>query len=154
MPQIHREQFGLFHVTTTTQDKIPWCITAGVPEHLIHCLALARNIYGAKIHAFSILPNHLHLILSPGIKGLSKFMQAFKSRSIKGLQKPLHGLIERRSWQAGFYDERIRNENQLSAAMAYVQGNGMKHGFAREIMDWPWTSLHFPTTVDPLDFWW
>ena len=56
-------------------------------------------------------------------------------------------------WQSGFYDEWIRDERQLSAAIAYVQGNGMKHGLAREIEEWPWSSLHYQELMDPLDIW-
>lgn len=110
MPQIHRQQFGLFHVTTKTQDNIPWCIQSGVPEHLINTLVLARNMHKAKLHAFCILPNHIHVLVSTGEKGLSKFMQAFKSNSVKELRQRPDGLLKTIRWQAGFYDERIRDE--------------------------------------------
>ncbi|MDD5054903.1 MAG: hypothetical protein PHZ00_01395 [Candidatus Peribacteraceae bacterium] len=56
-------------------------------------------------------------------------------------------------WQAGFHDEIIRDHRQRSAAIGYVLGNGVKHGCAKEIHEWPWSSLHFPDMVDPLDVW-
>lgn len=56
-------------------------------------------------------------------------------------------------WQKSFHDERIRNAQQRSSALAYVQGNAMKHGLVTNITDWPWASLHFPELLDPMDVW-
>jgi hypothetical protein len=64
-----------------------------------------------------------------------------------------HACVSSFRWQSGFYDEWIRDERQQSAAIAYVQGNGMKHGLVKEIMDWPWSSLHYPERMDPLELW-
>ena len=151
MPQIHYQQ-GLFHVTTNTQDRRRVCLKKGIPELLIHTLDATRSIHGAKLHAFCILPNHIHL-LAPGEKGLSKFMQTFKSNSTKEIRKQYKHLSKTFRWQAGFYDERIRDERQRSAALHYILGNAVKHKLVKEIMDYPWTSLHFPSLIDPLDLW-
>ncbi len=151
MSQIHYQQYGIFHVTTKAKDNIPWCTKEGVPDLLIDHLCKTRDINGALLHAFCILPNHVHLILCPGPKGLSKFLQSFKSNSVKELRA--RDVPYAVGWQAGFHDERIRDAVQRSAAIGYVQGNGMKHGLAKEVMDYPWTSLHFSSRVDPLDVW-
>ncbi len=153
MSQIHREQFGIFHITTNTVISNSWCTWNGVPQCLIDHLCRARDLYHAELYAFCILPNHVHIILSPGPKGLSRFMQAFKSNSVKYLRKQHVAQAKEIGWQENFYDERIRDEQQRSNALAYVQGNAMKHGLVQEILDWPWTSLHFPSKLDLLDIW-
>jgi len=132
-------------------DNFAWCTNKGVPRRLIDHLCKTRDVYGALLHAFCILPNHVHLVLCPGPKGLSKFMQSLKSNSAKNL-RTVRGL-ENFRWQTGFYDERIRDSNQRSSAMAYVQGNAMKHRLVSEIIDWPWTSLRHPEAVDLLEPW-
>lgn len=149
MPQKHREQYGVFHVVTKTKDRSTWCTRNGVPECLIGQLCKTRDVYKAELYAFCILPDHAHIILTPGPRGISKFMQAFKSNSVKYLRTQ-HANI---GWQENFYDERIRDEKQRSAAVAYVQGNGMKHHLVKEVLDWPWSSLHFPSSLDPMDLW-
>lgn len=78
-------------------------------------------------------------------------MQSFKSNSVKELLAK-SGRKDIR-WQVGFYDERIRDGAQRSTAMAYVLGNGMKHGLVDEVTKWPWTSLHYPEAVDLLETW-
>ncbi len=153
MPQIHRKQFGLFHITNKTENNVPWCTCDGIPNILIKNLFETKAIYKAGIHAFCILPNHIHLILTTSHRGLSRFMQSFKSNSAKEIRAMSSRYASRFRWQSGFYDEWIRDERQLSAAIAYVQGNGMKHGLAREIEEWPWSSLHYQELMDPLDIW-
>lgn len=153
MPQIHRQQFGLFHVTTKTDNNVPWCTRNGIPDLLIRNLMTTKNNDKTGIHAFCILPNHIHLIISTGQKGLSRFMQSFKSNSAKEIRTTFPESAGSFRWQEGFYDELIRDERQQSAAIAYVHGNGAKHGLAKEIEDWPWSSLRFQKLMDPLDLW-
>ena len=132
-------------------DSVPWCAEEGIPNLLIEHLCKTRDTNKALLHAFCILPHHIHLILCPGPKGLSKFLQSFKSNSVKELHK--RDGLSHIGWQSGFHDERIRDKAQISKAVAYVQGNGMKHGLAKEVADYPWTSLHFPSVLDPFESW-
>ncbi len=184
MPQKHYAQHGVFHVNTKTKNRIEWCTFAGIPEILIETLCRTRDIHGAQLHAFCILPDHVHMIISPGVKGLSAFMQTFKKNATENVKDFIVSLghdvpaaenkntidtlpntikisaggtscpaVENIGWQNGFYDERIRDGRQSSAAMAYVHGNGMKHHLVKEIEDWPWTSLHFPAFINPMELW-
>lgn len=140
-------------MTARTADNVPWLIYENIPHILIDHLRMARDIYKGELNAFCILPDHLHLILCPGERGLSKFMQAFKSNSMKILRKNYDMQAKSFRWQAGFYDRRIRSARQRSAAIGYVQGNAMKHRLVHEVMDWPWTSLHFPSVIDLAELW-
>ncbi len=169
MSQRHA-QIGIFNVTTNANDKIPWCTWFGIPEILIENLAMTRDVKKAQLYAFNVLPNHVHIIVSPGEQGLSKFMQSFKSNSMKNIQDyllrsrdvPWPGLRRGGSaaeikrciaWQHGFHDEHIQDGRQCSAAMGYVQGNAMKHGLVDDIMQWPWSSLQYPHLLDPMELW-
>ncbi len=166
MPQHRDIQFGIFHVTTRTADSRPWCTQLDIPEILIENLRLSRAAQAAKLYAFNVLPNHMHIILSPGTKGLSRFMQSFKSNGVKDVRDHLRKTMivpQRRgvaaagikgiAWQKSFFDERIRDSRQCGMAMAYVQGNAMHHSLVTGILDWPWTSLHFPHLLDEMEMW-
>jgi len=152
MSQKHYQQtYAIFHITTNTKDAIPWCTSKSIPMILIKHLCVTRDIYQTQIFAFCILPDHVHCILCPRPKGISKFMQSFKSNSTKEVRKNQQFALV--AWQQGFHDEGIRDSAQRSAAIGYVQGNAMKHGLVKEITDWPWTSLHFPSFIDPMEVW-
>lgn len=145
MPQKHPQQQGTFHVTTSVRDRAPICIAKGIPKRIIHHLCETRGMQGAKLYAFCILPDHIHILLSPGEKGLSGFLHAFKKNSSRDIRSLF--------WQKGYHDERIRDSRQRGTVAGYIQGNAMKHHLVSDILDWPWTSLHFPQMLDPMEIW-
>ena len=95
MPQIRHFQHGLFHVTTCAADNIPWCTMPGTPEIIIQNLFATRDLYQAKIYAFCVLPTHMHILLDPRERGISTFMQSFKSNAMKNIREqfPYRGRI-------------------------------------------------------------
>ena len=179
MTQRHFEQKGIFHVTTNAKQKIPWLTWKNVPETLIDKLHMTRNMQKAAIYAFCILPNHMHIIVRPGEKGLSAFMHSFKRNAMKDIRSFRSGrsrssATERRTdivqimhkpplrngespivleWQKGFHDERIESADQLENTLAYVRCNAWRHGLVEAPQDWPWSSIHFPFIVDPVEIW-
>jgi REP element-mobilizing transposase RayT len=169
MTQSHCQQEGTFHITTNAKGKIPWCTAPGVPEILIDNLIMTRNMSGAKVYAFCILLNHVHIVVSPGEKGLSKFMQSFKCQSARDINllhaskqsvirsgDPRVSAPENEAtiqWQKGFFDEIIQDSEQRSNALTYVQYNAWRHGLTDEPDGWPWSSLRFQQWIDPTEIW-
>lgn len=178
MAQKHLEQWGTFHITSNAKNGVPWCLWPGVPGLLIDNLVMTRNLYGADLYAFCILPDHMHIILNPGPKGLSRFMHSFKRNSSKDICNILErsGSRTRASvnttitrsrgsvtpaasegffsgWQNGFYDERILDDLQRSNALAYVQHNAYRHGLTDDPYGWLWSSVMFQDVLDPLEVW-
>lgn len=163
MGQKHGEQLGTFHITTNAKGNVPWCTLPDVPAILIDNLIMTRNVLKGQVYASCILPDHMHMIVSPGEKGLSEFIQSFKKNSSRDARK----ILQRRSgdsviaadmnvcsgWQKGFHDERIRDGKQCGSALNYVQRNALHHGLVKDVMDWPWTSLHFERFLDEMEMW-
>ncbi len=155
MSQRH-SQFGIFHITTNALDRKPWCTVPGAPMILIETLCLVRDLQLGNIYRFCVLPDHMHIIMSPGPKGLSAFMHSFKTNSSKNIRDFLKikgGNALFNGWQAGFHDERIQSSGQCGAARNYVEGNAAQHGLVREPSDWPWTSIHFQDRLDMMELW-
>ena len=161
MTQRHGMQIGTFHITTNSKAKIPWCTHRGIPELLIDNLLMTKNLHGAKIFGFCILPDHIHLLLEPGEKGLSNFMHSFKRNAMRDV-KTLHRSGGSRTsatvcdviaWQKGFHDERIRDPEQRSHALSYIRTNPIHHNLCTSVEEWPWVSDHFPHLLDPMEIW-
>lgn len=162
MSQRHGEQLGMFHITTNAKGKVPWCTLPGIPEILIDNLVMTRNVLKGQLYSFCILPNHLHIIVSPGKKGISEFMRSFKTNSSRDISLFLRSGGPRTSaasgkefsgWQKSFYEERIRDGRQCGSVMDYVQRNALRHKLVQESLDWSWTSLHFPHLLDEMEMW-
>jgi len=43
----------------------------------------------AQLHAFCILPDHVHIIMSPGMKGLSAFVHSWKRNTMRDVRRLL-----------------------------------------------------------------
>ena len=166
MSQKHYKQDGTFHITTNSKKDIPWCTWPGIPEILIDNLFMTRNVQNAKVYSFCIMPDHMHILLSPGEKGLSAFMHSFKRNAMWDIRKIISTLRSGRSrssapavyncipkWQKGFYDERIRTSDQRTNALNYIKQNPIKNHLVTNISDWPWHSIHFEHLLDSTDFW-
>jgi len=114
-----------------------------------------------KLHAYCIMPNHVHVLLTPnpsegtafeadalhpigevpdGESPLSKITHSLKSYTANEANKVL-----RRSgtfWQAESYDHWVRDEDELERVVNYVRGNPITAGLADRHQDWFWSSCH------------
>jgi putative transposase len=171
MSQTRSTQHGIFHVTTNTCGRIPWCTQPGMPEIIIDNLLMTRSLHLARVYAFCILPDHVHVIVSPGERGISRFVQSWKSHTSRDVHNtvpttvaesrgfPIRAAAEshdsplRSLWQKSFYDERIRDTEQCLRALQYVRGNAFKHALSPTPEAWPWSYIHFADRLDPIELW-
>ena len=113
-----------------------------------------RESHPFIIEAWVLLPDHLHCIwtLPEGdadfstrwrlIKrevtlaiGANYFRADFQTERRKQKQQ---GTI----WQHRFWEHLIRDESDFAAHMDYVHVNPVKHGLAKTVNEWPWSSFH------------
>ena len=107
---------------------------------------------GYKLHAFVIMPDHLHLLISP-IESVEKSVQLIKGgfsfRAKRELQ--WNGEI----WQPGFTDHRIRDEEDWKRHLEYIRTNPIEARLVEnvalyEFMGFP--SIEFPQGLKPAEF--
>lgn len=102
------------------------------------------------IDAWVVLPEHMHAIwtLPDGDDNFSGRWRRIKIHFSKGLPK-----IERRSavrvkrgergiWQRRFWEHAIRDERDYELHMDYLHCNPVKHGWTKNVADWPYSSFH------------
>ena len=92
-----------------------------------------------RLHAWTIMPNHVHVLLSilPGrplgtIVGSWKRFTAREANIVLGRTGAF--------WQADYWDRFIRNEEHFSATESYIDLNPVKAGLVAEARFWPWGS--------------
>lgn len=108
-----------------------------------HLRNLVQNVllqtaedYRVELAVYTILPNHLHLICSVGTRGLSGFVQAFKSCVTKKIRSKYKQVSP---WQARFFDHKIRSDESLRQKCEYVWMNPVRRGLVRNPEDYPWS---------------
>lgn len=167
MTRDHPLQHGVFLVTTNSDGSVPWLIEPGMRQILIDNLCMTRNVFGARLYAFCILPNHMHIVVNPGAKGISAFMQSFKSHTMVEIKlispsgKPWlsaheNGYIGDKNitfkWQKSFHARLLPDHHALDRALHYVQYNASHHDLVSSSDQWPGTSLLYPDRIDSTEW--
>jgi putative transposase len=97
------------------------------------------------LHEFVIMPNHLHLLLTPALEiALEKVMQfikgGFSYRAGRELQ------VQFEIWQAGFTNHRIHDAADYDQHRAYIRENPVKARLVERAELFPYSSA-FPGMV-------
>jgi REP element-mobilizing transposase RayT len=108
-------------------------------------LARSVRLHGVELFAFSVISNHLHLIVRAPRGNLPKFMQYL----LANVSKKVGKLVRWRGnfWQRRYSAEPILDETALLERLRYVLSHGVKEGLVRRCRDWPGLSC-LPLLLD------
>ncbi len=107
----------------------------------------AAERFGVRIVLFSVLGNHVHLVVeAASSEDLSRAMQGFSIRIAKGLNR----LMKRSGRVLGdrFHARTLRTPREARAALAYVRSNARRHGLSRgprDVYASPSADVELPT---------
>ncbi|GAB4536955.1 MAG: transposase [Anaerolineales bacterium] len=98
-----------------------------------------------ELLAYCIMPNHVHLVITPLPVDESKEQY----HPLSDIMKSLKGFTARRAnailghggtfWQEEYYDHVVRDEKALERILQYVMYNPVKAGLVENPEDWPWS---------------
>ena len=91
-----------------------------------------------QIHTACLMPDHLHLVISPRAQDIIKWANSFKSFTTR-----VSWSFRSKSalWQPGYYDRRLRDDAEFESALAYVMRNPVDAGLVGEEAEWVWSGL-------------
>lgn len=149
----------LYFITTITDDRIR---VFSDEENIRILLASMREFLDScavKLHAFVILPEHIHLLIAPtnnaftisyfmkGIKGKSAFeinrRNTIKNRTVKTVPTKLIKMVENvpmRIWQHQFLDHIVRDDEDYRVHIEYIHNNPVKHNLCKTPEEYKWSS--------------
>lgn len=88
-----------------------------VVENLLHF-----NGERYRLHAFVVMPNHVHVLLEMANRGdLAKIVHGWKSYTAKRINAVVGG--EGQVWQREYYDRLIRNAEHYARTVEYIRKN-------------------------------
>ncbi len=105
---------------------------------VIHALRHATEQGFAHTHAFVVMPDHLHWLMSLGEEiGLSATVGRVKGTSARWINSALNrtGLAV---WQPGFHDHALRTEEDVRGIARYVVANPLRAGLVAQVGDYSW----------------
>ena len=157
--RIYSDGYSYF-LTMVTHRRKPWLVEN--IELLRYAFRLSKKKYDYRIDAIVILPDHLHMIITPKIsKEYSKIISSIKRSFVYGLVgrgalSPTNQMVKNRKidlspskykrrhsgiWQERFYEHTIRDEKDWVEKMDYIKYNPLKHELVENIEDWKYTSF-------------
>ena len=123
-----------------------------VPENAeipIESLFHYRDRKDYVLHEFVVMPDHLHLLLTPSATtSLEKAIQLIKGGSSHRIHKVRNQRME--IWQVGFYDWTIRDYNDWQARVEYIHDNPVRAKLVQKPEDWPYSSASGKFILDPI----
>jgi len=157
--RIYAEGYSYF-LTMVTHGREPWLVEN--IDLLRYAFALSKKKYDYRINAIVVLPDHLHMIITPKISiEYSKIISHIKRSFVygvvgRGVLTPTNNIDESRKvnlspskynrkhsgiWQERFYEHTIRDEKDWLEKIEYMKYNPVKHGLVEDIRDWKYSSF-------------
>lgn len=139
--------------------RLPRFVLPGQPQHVIqrgnnrsvlffcdddynfykHCLETAGEQHGCQIHAYVLMTNHVHLLVTPQTEnGISKLMQSVGRRYVQYIN-----YCYRRSgtlWEGRYKATLIDTELYLLACHRYIEMNPVRAAMITMPGEYPWSS--------------
>ena len=104
-----------------------------------------------RLHAYVIMTNHLHLLITPEDKvQLKTFMQSMANRYVRYFNAKYQrtGTL----WEGRYKSCLVDSDHYLFTLYQYIEMNPLKAGMVEEIADYPWSSYRHNALgqIDPL----
>lgn len=146
----HRTTPGsTYFVTTKTWQNVSVFHVTANADILISKILEYRDKGNYLLHEFVLMPNHLHLLLTPaGSASLEKALQLIKGGSSYELNKTRKSKIP--VWQSGFHDSRVRDRFDYQKKADYIRYNPVTAKLVRRPEQWPYSSASSHIQLDPI----
>jgi putative transposase len=137
-----------FFVTTATAGRRRLFQVERNAELFLDVLNQNRAKGRLHLHAFVIMPDHVHLLLTPSAEiALEKAMQFIKG----GFSFQLKSQHE--VWTRGFNEHRIQTTRDYQHHAAYIEQNPVRANLVQSAKGYKFSSLTSPNLTDPCPPW-
>ena len=151
MPNYRRNRIpgGTYFFTVNLLDRRSYLLVEHI-NSLRQAVKKSRQQTPFHIDAWVVLPDHLHCIwtLPTDDDDYSSRWRSIKkdfSKSSPTTEYCSQVRIKRHErgiWQRRFWEHTIRNDEDYAAHMDYIHYNPVKHGWAKTVEEWPYSTFH------------
>ncbi len=108
-------------------------------EAMLSLLTDNAQQHGVVVHAYVLMDNHFHLLVTPAtVDGLPKMMQAVGRRYVQYFNRrhARTGTL----WEGRYRSTVLQPDKYLLSCMAYLDLNPVRAGLVVNVEDYPWSS--------------
>ncbi len=136
-----------FFITTVTWQRRPIFRDEFKARPLLEVFFHYRQQGKFLLHEFVIMPDHLHLLITPAPSfSLERAVQFIKG----GYSYRLGKTCKIPVWQQSFTNHRVRDAEDFAKHRVYIQFNPVRAGLVERPEDYPYSSLNFRAQLDEL----
>ena len=108
---------------------------------LVENALLFRHGSDYELHAWVLMPNHLHVLFTVRVVAMSRTVKNWKKFTTHEANKLLqrHGKF----WADDYWDTFMRDAAHQLKARRYIENDPVKATLVREPGEWPWSSARF-----------
>ena len=149
MSHIHLEaESRCYFITSNSEARIPVFADPQVADIVIRALYHLRFKGMMKLHAFVLMPDHLHFVASLGPReDLPRLIHSLKSYTAKEINRRF--AQKGKVWQRGYYSHGIRNERDAVEKIDYIMKNPVRAGLSESVEDYNFSSASDLFEIDP-----
>ena len=137
LPHYQPDSKALF-MTFSTHHR--WILPESVRQIVIDT-CLAGNGRKFALQAVVVMPDHVHIVLTPkygenGTVSIAEIMQAIKGASAHGINKASGR--KGKVWEEESFDRALRHEESVGDKVDYILGNPVGAGLAKNPLEYRW----------------
>ena len=145
----HRTGQGwTYFVTTKSWENTFWFQAVKAAEIVVGKMLEYWDKGNYLLHDFVLMPNHLHLILTPISASLEKCMQLIKGGSSFEIHKIRGSRTE--IWQSGFHESRVTSWSAYQTKRDYIHFNPVAAKLVEHPEAWTYGSASGKFVLDPI----
>jgi putative transposase len=129
---------GIFFVTAITYNRRRLFQVPAKADLFLETLQHYRAQGAYKPHAFVVMPDHIHLLLTPQDKTISQVMNLIKGGFSHRLASNLP------VWQRGFADHLVLTREEFESRCAYIHQNPVRAHLVTQADLYPYSSAYRP----------
>jgi putative transposase len=131
---------GTFFITTITYKRRRLFQVPANAELFLETLQHYRKQGAYKLHAFVVMPDHVHLLLTPNHKSISQVMNLIKG----GFSHRFASSFP--VWQRGFADHLVVDRAHSESRRDYIHQNPVRANLVTVAQVYPFSSAYRPPT--------
>ena len=139
----YSQPYYTYHVIIGTRDKRPVLVDSSLNDDIVDAIKKSREIYAYCVIVYSVMPDHLHLLVQAKDKctSLPSFIGALKSFTTKVYRR--HG-GSGKLWQRGFYEHILRGDENVTEVAEYILDNSIRKGLVDKREEYRWADYLDP----------
>jgi REP-associated tyrosine transposase len=142
------QEIRTFFVTSVANGRQPLFRKEAMAHLILNVLQDNRTKARFQLHEFVIMPDHLHLIVTPAEDvSLEKVLQYIKGGFSFRVKKELgFGSLV---WEESFTNHRIRDAEDYQSHREYIHQNPVNAGLVKKPSEYPYSSAFSGMELDP-----